>query len=98
MELNSRYDQNLSSRLDIFFSFLENIKTQEQICKGLKPVKVYDENKNLIEVCSNQNEIIELDWNITVEEIDSILSPFSLIAKTNILNLFSYLWTGEMYF
>ena len=68
--------------------FLENIKSQEEICKSLKPVRVYDENKNLIDVGLNENET-ELDLKITVEEIDSILSPFSLIAKTNILNLYN---------
>ena len=83
-----------------FSPFLENIKSQEQICKGLKPVKVYDENKNLIEVLgSNKNENnMDLDLKIAVEEINLILSPFSLMAKKNILNLYNYLRTGEMYF
>ena len=78
----------------------KNIKSQEQICKGLKPVKVYDENKNLIEaVGANKNEInMDLDLKIAVEEINLILSPFSLMAKKNILNLYNYLRTGEMYF
>ena len=66
----------------------------------MKPVKVYDENKNLIEVVgSNKNEDnMDLDLKIAVEEINLILSPFSLMAKKNILNLYNYLRTGEMYF
>ena len=66
----------------------------------MKPVKVYDENKNLIEVVgSNKNENnMDLDLKIAVEEINLILSPFSFMAKKNILNLYNYLRTGEMYF